>query len=200
MHDLELTDLILRRLDREVWIVTSADVKRRGGLVATWVSSASIDADRPALVIGVAPNHFTCELIDASKEFAAHLIGESQIELAWAFGIGSGRDRDKFLGLEASTAITGSPVLSDCLAWLDCKVISRLDTGDRVYFWGEVVASANVREGAPLREQGLFKAASDQQLRQLREGRDHDIDVHRPLYESWLENMPQLLKPITRPS
>lgn len=199
MHDLELTDLILRRLDREVWIVTSADSEKRGGLVATWVSSASIDSGRPTLLIGVAPNHFTCELIDASNGFAAHLIDESHSELAWAFGIGSGRDRDKFLGLETSTAVTGSPVLRDCLAWLDCNVISRLDTGDRVYFWGEVVASANVSEGAPLREQRLFEAASDQQLRQLREGRDHDVGVHRPLYESWLENMPQLMKPVARP-
>lgn len=147
------------------------------------------------MLAGIAPNHFTCELIDASNAFVAHLIAESQIELAWTFAIGSGRDRDKFLGVDTITAPSGSPVLSGCLAWLDCRVISRLDTGDRVYFWGEVIGSGEVGSGVPLREQDLFHAASDEQLRQLRDGRDHDIAVQRPLREAWLESMPDLLKP-----
>ena len=56
---------IFRLVNREIWIVTAADGERRGGLAATWVSQASIDRDKPVVVIGIAPNHFTAELIDA---------------------------------------------------------------------------------------------------------------------------------------
>lgn len=200
MHDLTLTDQIFHLLNREIWIVTAADAGRRGGLVATWVSPASIDADRPVLLAGIAPNHFTCELIDAGGGFGAHLITKSQIDLAWRFAIGSGRDRDKLSGLAIQAADSGSPILQDCLAWLDCRVISRLDTGDRVYFWGEVIGSGRTGAGHPLCEQELFKAATDEQLGQLRTGMHHDIAVQRPLREAWLDSMPKFLNPLRQSS
>jgi hypothetical protein len=31
-------------------------------------------------------------------------------------------------------------VLTDCLAWFDCRVFARYDAGDRLYFWGDIVA------------------------------------------------------------
>src|SRR2546425_12370950 len=91
-------DAALRLIDREIWIVTAAHGKRRGGLVATWVSSTSIDRQRPVLLAGLAPNHFTTELVQSSKAFAAHLLRPEQTELAWNFARDSGRDRDKFAG------------------------------------------------------------------------------------------------------
>src|SRR2546429_1095460 len=91
----------LRLIDREMWIVTAASGERRGGLVATWVSAASIDRERPVLLAGLAPNHFTTELVQTSRAFAAHLLRPQQTDLAWNFGRDSGRDRNKFAGLQA---------------------------------------------------------------------------------------------------
>src|SRR6478609_10965789 len=93
-------DTALRLIDRELWIITAASGGRRGGLLATWVSAASIDPERPILLAGIGPNHFTAELVQSSRAFAAHLLRPDQIELAWNFANGSGRDRDKFAGLE----------------------------------------------------------------------------------------------------
>src|SRR5947209_13891950 len=104
-------DADLRLIDREIWIITAADAERRGGLVATWVSSASIDPQRPVLLAGLAPNHFTTELVQANRAFAAHLLRPSQTALAWNFARDSGRDRDKFADLELKTHETGSPIL-----------------------------------------------------------------------------------------
>jgi len=44
-------DAALRLVDRELWIITAADKNRRGGLLATWVSTASIDPERPILLV-----------------------------------------------------------------------------------------------------------------------------------------------------
>ena len=72
---IDLIEEVFGIVDREVWIVTATDGTRRGGLVATWVSQASIDREHPVVLIGIAPNHFTAELIDASRAFGLHLGG-----------------------------------------------------------------------------------------------------------------------------
>jgi flavin reductase (DIM6/NTAB) family NADH-FMN oxidoreductase RutF len=132
--NLDQIDTILRLVDREVWIVTSAAAGNRGGLTATWVAPASIDAQRPVLLVGIAPNHFTAELIEESHAFVAHLLRVDQTSLAFDFARDSGRQRDKLTGLEFASAVTGVPVLRDCLAWLDCRVFAQYDAGDRLFF------------------------------------------------------------------
>ena len=71
---LDQIDSALRLVDREIWVVTASDGERRGGLVATWVTAASIDRERPMLLAALGANHFTTELVQTSKAFAAHLL------------------------------------------------------------------------------------------------------------------------------
>jgi flavin reductase (DIM6/NTAB) family NADH-FMN oxidoreductase RutF len=214
--DLTVIDVALRLIDREIWVVTAADGERRGGLVATWVSSASIDQERPVLLAGIAPNHFTAELVQASGAFAAHLLRPDQSELAWKFASCSGRNRDKLAGLACSRGRTGSPLLVDCLAWFDCRVFARYDAGDRLFFWADVVGANVAGTGAPaervglpsvesgpstadyatrnlpatLREQAFIRSLTDEQRRQLATDRNAELTVHRPLAQSWREKKP----------
>lgn len=185
---------VFRRVDREIWVITSRHGQDRGGLVATWVSQASIDRETPSLVIGIAPNHFTADLVLRSGRFAAHLISKSQLDIAWNFAIGSGRDRDKLANLSTESGISGAPILTDCLAWLDCRVFARLDAGDRLYFWSDVLAAGeNDRDSRPLTEQQLLAAANQQQRAELLANRDADIAVQRPLLEKWRAALPEHL-------
>jgi flavin reductase (DIM6/NTAB) family NADH-FMN oxidoreductase RutF len=190
----EQIDSALRLIDRELWIITAADGQRRGGLVATWVSTASIDGERPILLAGLAPNHFTTELVQNSKGFAAHLLRTQQTDLAWNFARDSGRTRDKFANLGVETHETGSPILTDCLAWFDCRVFARYDAGDRLFFWADIVSSpGHPRSGsAPsdeslsaLREHRFFQTISPEQRQHLAAARDADAAHLRPLHEQW---------------
>jgi flavin reductase (DIM6/NTAB) family NADH-FMN oxidoreductase RutF len=156
------------RIEREVWIVTAAHAGRRGGLVATFVSPASIVPEMPRLVAGFAKTHETWKLIEASGAFAAHLVDETQLELVWRFGLQSSRDADKFAGLETKTAVTGSPILVDSLAWLDCRVETRLDTGDRTIYLAEVIETALLRDTRPLNLQRLLQLAPQDKRELLR--------------------------------
>jgi flavin reductase (DIM6/NTAB) family NADH-FMN oxidoreductase RutF len=187
-------DSALRLLDREIWIITAADGPRRGGLVATWVSAASIDRERPVLLVGLAPNHFTTELVQSSKAFAAHLLRPEQTELAWNFARDSGRTRDKFANLGVETHETGSPILTDCLAWFDCHVFARYDAGDRLFFWADIVGSSGPDEPEAgqtptsqiaLREQHFFALLTKNQRQHLAAARDADAAYLRPLHEKW---------------
>ncbi len=176
-------------IDREIWIVTAAAGDERGGLVATWVSQASIDKNTPTVVVGIATNHYTCELIDLSSAFALHLLRPDQMEVAWDFASGSGRDRDKLALLAAHTEGSESPVLDDCLAWLDCRVFFRFDGGDRIYFFADVLSGGILDAGNPLSESMLIGGATEEQCAALAEHRDRDILSQRPLYREWREQV-----------
>ena len=183
--NLDQIDSVLRLIDREVWIVTAAAEGRRGGLTATWVSAASIDREHPVLLAGIAPNHFTAELIEKSHAFVAHLLRADQASLAFDFANNSGRQRDKLAGLEFEPAVTGAPVLRDCLAWLDCRLFARHDAGDRLFYWADVVAASQVSSGPGLKEQAFFGSLSPAEKQALIRGRDADVEILRPLASGW---------------
>jgi flavin reductase (DIM6/NTAB) family NADH-FMN oxidoreductase RutF len=181
--NLDQIERVLRLVDREVWIITAASGERRGGLTATWVAQASIDRQRPVLLAGIAPNHFTAELIGKSLAFGAHLLRLDQAAVAWSFAHGSGRNRDKLAGL--ALLRVQPPMLADCLAWCDCRVVARYDAGDRLFFWADVVEAGQVARGPPLRESTFIQTLSDDQRRHLAADREADIVVQRRLHDAW---------------
>jgi flavin reductase (DIM6/NTAB) family NADH-FMN oxidoreductase RutF len=194
-------DAALRLVDRELWIITAATGDRRGGLLAAWVSAASIDPERPVLLAGIGPNHFTAELVQSSRAFAAHLLRPDQIELAWNFANGSGRDRDKLAGLEIQNHGSDSPLLKDCLAWFACRVFAEYNAGDRIFFWGDIVAAARNSQASreepgtteslifPLRERQFIQSLTDAQRQALLADRNSDILKNRLLHEQWRQSM-----------
>ena len=189
-------DKIFRLTNREVWVVTAGTPQRRGGLLATWILQASLDRASPVLVAGIAPNHFTRQLIDETGVFATHLLHQNQFDLALKFALGSGRNVDKLAGLRVSETETGSPLLKDALCWLDCRVFARLDTGDRIFFWADVVAGEQQEHAPPLTEQELLKHVDGETRNRLIADRQHDIEKQKPQHNEWRQNLPALLRPI----
>ena len=182
-------DGVFRALDRELWVVTAAHGAKRGGLVATWISQTSLDSATPRVVAGLAPNHHTTELVLASGAFGLHLLAARHMPLVWRFAIGSGRDRDKLAELATTNVVTGSPILGDCVAWLDCRVIHHIDAGDRFFFWADVMAGARREDERPIREQEALATADPAKLEALRDDREADIALQRPMAETWLRSI-----------
>lgn len=185
VFDPQTVEGVFRLVERPVWIVTAAAGARRGGLVATWVYKASLDEQRPVLLAALAPNHFTTELVLASRALAAHLLAPQQIDYAWRFGLSSGRDRDKFAGLGPTAASTGSPILPGVLAWLDCRVVKHYDAGDRLLFWADVLAGEHHGDEQALTEQQLLSLATAEQKQTLKANLVADIELLRPLGDAW---------------
>jgi flavin reductase (DIM6/NTAB) family NADH-FMN oxidoreductase RutF len=195
---LSAIDQVFQLVDREIWIVTAATADgRRGGLVATWVSQASIDIEHPMIAAGLAPNHYTSELVDAGKVFAAHLITAEQLELVWRFGLSSGRDTDKLETLSLRQHACGAWILNDCLAWLACRVAGRYNGGDRIYYFAEVLDGGRKQEGEPLRQSTLLARASQAQRQAMKAAQLADVAVLRPLHEAWMraQRMPADIRP-----
>ncbi len=146
-------------LDREIWLLTAQAGSRRGGLIATFVNQASIAPDLPRMVVGVARQHFTWQLIEQSQSFALHLLSADNLDWVYHFGLQSGHEVDKFNDWTTETALTGSPLLANTIGWLDCQVEASLDIGDRTLYVGEVVQSQVSNYGPPLTVKQLMQAA-----------------------------------------
>jgi len=185
MSDTTASELF-RRLDRELWVVTAGSAGRRGGgLIATFVNQASLVAELPRVLVGLAKHHHTWGLVEDSGAFALHLLGEERLEWVWRFGLTSGHDGDKLAGLEWSEGRTGTPLLVGALGWLECQVEAKLDTGDRTVYLAEVVASQLPGPEAPLTTRRMLELAPAEKRRILQEQVARDSAIDATAIEDW---------------
>lgn len=137
MKDIEKA---MRLITSGVYVVTTRLDSRINGLTVAWLSRASFSP--PLISVSIGKTRFTHDLIKKSQVLAVNVLAEGQEELARHFGFRSGREIDKFAGLEIRTAITGSPILQDVVAYLDCRVVGEIEAGDHTIFVAEAVEGA----------------------------------------------------------
>ena len=106
-------------------------------------------------------------------------------------GLETGRNQDKLAGVETTNAVTGSPILAACRAWLDCRTITYYDGGDRLFFWADVVQASQCHTGALLSEQAMLAAASPEQKQRLKANLLADIDLLSGSRDAWRSDQRQ---------
>jgi len=153
--------------DPPLWLVTARDRGRRGGLIATFAVRASIVRELPRMAVGIAKHHHTWRLIEGSGAFAVHLLRADDLDAVWRFGLASGHDTDKLAGLRDQRTPDGNPLYPEALAWLDCRVEARMDTGDRTLYLTEVSAGAALAEGPALTVGTLLRDAPADRIAEL---------------------------------
>jgi len=107
-------------------------------------SALPVSFKPPLLAISVSPRRFTYELIKLQGEFAVNVPPSSLLDKVALCGSISGRDLDKFrfLGLTPIKAkVVGVPLVEECIAHLECKVVKEVEAGDHVLFVGEVLVA-----------------------------------------------------------
>jgi 3-hydroxy-9,10-secoandrosta-1,3,5(10)-triene-9,17-dione monooxygenase reductase component len=128
-----------------VTLVASMSDGRPSAMTANSVTSVSLD---PPLVLFCADrNSDTLRAVRASKAFAINILDEREERISRVFAT---RGPKSFQGIGFRSEATGSPVLEDALAWLDCRVHAEHEAGDHVLVLG-VIERADARsEGKPL--------------------------------------------------
>ena len=92
-----------------VYVVTTRLEDVVNGMTAAWVSQVSL---KPLLVmVSIAPSRYSHDLIKKSGIFAVNVLDRDQADLGKRFGFKSGRQVDKFAGLEWTT---GPPAPPSC--------------------------------------------------------------------------------------
>jgi flavin reductase (DIM6/NTAB) family NADH-FMN oxidoreductase RutF len=146
----------LRLLTYGLYVATSRDAQGYAGGTINWLSQSSFSP--PLIMAGIQRESSLHQAISASHVFAIHIVGQSQKDLAMSFFKGAAVNGDTLNGFRFEPGITGSPVLVDPPAWLECRVVDELRRGDHTIFVAEVVAAGVRREEPPLtlRETGFF--------------------------------------------
>lgn len=115
------------------------------GLAVGSFFSVSLD---PAFVgFCVARRSSTWPKLRKTGNFCANILAGDQEAICRVFASSGG---DKFRGLGWKQAESGSPVLDDVLAWIDCSVESVSDAGDHEVVIGRVRHLEVAREAHPL--------------------------------------------------
>jgi flavin reductase (DIM6/NTAB) family NADH-FMN oxidoreductase RutF/DNA-binding IclR family transcriptional regulator len=119
-----------------VTVVTTADDEGRfHGVTANSFSSVSLD---PLLVLwSQAVKSHSHPAFFKAERFAVNILAEDQIELSKRFARSS---HEKFAGIDVDIGAGGVPLLRDCSARLQCRVVSRVPGGDHTIYVGEVLA------------------------------------------------------------
>lgn len=133
-----------------VTIVTTVNNGQRKGMTVSSFSSVSLEP--PQILVCVAKNLLTHEMISASGVFAVNILTHEQSYLGLVFAGLIPEVEDRFTTGMWEAAVTGSPTLADAMTWLDCTVMHAYDGGDHTIFVGEVVA---VGVPHPIAEQKL---------------------------------------------
>ena len=71
------------------------------------------------------------------------------------------------------------------MAWLECRVEARLNTGDRTVYLAEVLAGGRERDTAILTMRRLIELAPPEKLRELKAGLERDAAVDAAAIRAW---------------
>ncbi len=101
-------------------------------------SFTSVSLDPP--LVGFLPmtDSDRWKAIEATGSFCVNVLGSNQGDLCWQFAKSS--IVNPFEGVEwRPSAATGSPVLADVIAWIDCSIEEVVPAGDHVFVMGRVL-------------------------------------------------------------
>jgi flavin reductase (DIM6/NTAB) family NADH-FMN oxidoreductase RutF len=118
-----------------IYVLTSKADETVNGMIASWVSQVSYDP--PLIMAAVHPNRFSHQLIEKGGSFVLHVLSSTQTDFLSRF---KGSDvRAKFSSLNWTKGKTGCPILSECLAYLECELKTHYRPGNHTLFIGEVI-------------------------------------------------------------
>ena len=148
---------ILRHFPYGLYVVTVAHGGEEHGMTANWVTQAAFEP--PMIAVAVENGARTLEMIRDAHHFAVNVLQKGQRDLAAKLGRSSEQAPHKLKGIKTKPAPGATtPVLADCLGWVECQLITTLPAGDHTLVLGEVIGAGADHEGEALTpsEAGLY--------------------------------------------
>ncbi len=135
----------LRSIPYGIYVLTARRGAEVEAVVVSWVSQVSYSP--PLLMVALRRNRKALPVIRESRRFSLSLLKKEQRNLVTRLKLRPGEPfpSDIFGGLDSGEC----PLVKDCLASWQCRLISLVEPGDHVLCIGEV-QSASGNEGTAL--------------------------------------------------
>lgn len=130
-------DKAIGRISSGIYLITAKKAEIKGAMLASWVSQASFDP--PGITIAVAKDRAIESLMQVGDTFVLNILPEGNYQgLMKHFLKRFPPGADRFAGINTQTASNGSPILTDALAYLECKVDSRMECSDHWIVYSQI--------------------------------------------------------------
>ncbi|OHD55713.1 MAG: flavin reductase [Spirochaetes bacterium GWF1_51_8] len=145
---MDLTALF--KISYGVFLVTSRKGEEYNGQVSNTVFQ--INSEPPTIEIVINKLNLTHDYLMNSEYFGVAVLNEeTPMTYIGRFGFKSGRDIDKFEGIEYATTANGIRIpLEYTVAWLECQIITKVDTSTHTIFIGRLTDSKVLTEDDPM--------------------------------------------------
>ncbi|HUL29765.1 MAG TPA: flavin reductase family protein [Thermodesulfobacteriota bacterium] len=123
------------------FLITCGDIRGKSNIIAVSFCMP-VSKDPPLLACAIGKTAYSSEIIEIDKEFIVN-VPPKELEPKISYcGFHSGHQVDKFkeTGLTAKPARkVRTPIIDECVAFMECKVRQQIETGDKNLFIGEVI-------------------------------------------------------------
>jgi flavin reductase (DIM6/NTAB) family NADH-FMN oxidoreductase RutF/rubredoxin len=133
-----------------VYIVSSKNESKINGQIANTVFQ--VTSDPPTIAISINKLNLTHEYIEKSKVFSVAILEkETPLTFIGNFGFKSGRDINKFDGVNFKLETTGAPIIIDnSVSYLEAEVINSIDVFTHTVFVGKIVNADVLSDKEPM--------------------------------------------------
>ena len=140
----------LRPISYGLYIIGSRKGDRINGQIANTV--VQVCSEPPAISVAINKGNLTHEFIKDSGVFSVSVLcQDAPLSLIGKFGWKSGRDADKFDGVNYILGETRVPIVLDhAVAYMEAKVVNEADAGTHTIFIGELVGAEVLSEDEPM--------------------------------------------------
>ncbi|NJK28846.1 MAG: MBL fold metallo-hydrolase [Acaryochloris sp. SU_5_25] len=127
----------LGRLSSGLYIITAHKGDLNGAMLASWVTQASFEP--LGFTVAVAKDRAIESLMQVGDAFVLNVLeADNYASLMTHFLKRFPPGADRFAGVKTRQAENGSPILADALAYMECKVVSRMECSDHWLVYSEV--------------------------------------------------------------
>ena len=136
--DAQARDRLLRAIPYGLFAIGVRSGDRRNAFTANWVMQAAFTP--PMLVVALQNESKSLPMIRDARGFAVNVLADGQRQLAEQLGRSSHSQPAKLQGVPSRPApVTGAPILTQGLGWLECRLVATMPAGDHTLVLGEVV-------------------------------------------------------------
>lgn len=138
----------LGRVPSGLFVVTARRGPLETGLLASWIQQCSFEP--PMVSVAIKRGREFLNWLENGAAFVVNILDSSQTDMIIHFGKGFSPGEPVFQQLEVERTREGTPVLSEALAYLECRVAGRAASGDHELILGQVVDGRVLNEGQPM--------------------------------------------------
>jgi flavin reductase (DIM6/NTAB) family NADH-FMN oxidoreductase RutF/rubredoxin len=140
----------LHKISYGLYIICSKNGEKINGQIAN--ALFQVTSQPATIAVSINKQNLTHEYIKKSNCFTVSILSENTpMGFIGNFGFKSGRDIDKFKGVDYKLGVNQVPLVRDnALACVEAKVIDNIDVGTHTIFVGNVEDAEILSEGKPM--------------------------------------------------